>query len=55
MAVVVRLEPAYVKSAFHDIFPAFAILAAKAPAVNPASILTTAITEQDWSILARAA
>ena len=55
VTVVVGLEPAHIKSALHFFSPALATLAAKAPAVNPASMLTTAMTEHDWSMLASAA
>jgi hypothetical protein len=53
--VMVRLKPSDIKSPSHDFPPIAAIRAANAPAVKPASMFTTAITEQDWSILASAA
>jgi hypothetical protein len=55
MTIMVWLEPPDIECPAHFDTTIFAILAAKAPAVNPESMLTTAMTEQDWSILARAA
>ena len=55
MPVVIRLKPAYIQRPDHDPATRFAIIAAEAPATNPASIFTTVRTEQDWSMLARAA
>src|SRR5665647_591740 len=42
--VMVRLKPPDIKTASHCLTPPFAIRAANAPAVKPASIFTTAIT-----------
>ena len=49
VTVVKRLKPADIKCTFHVLLPAtmVAILAANAPATNPASIFTTVSTEQD--------
>src|SRR5512136_704634 len=55
VAVVVRLEPSDVEPPGHSPATMAAIRAAKAPAVKPASMFTTARTEQDWSMEARAA
>lgn len=56
VTVVIRLESSDVEAAFHCFLPmSAAVRAATAPAVNPASMLTTVIAAQDWSMEARAA